>query len=568
MRYRLRPSPRIALVAVATATLLTTALVPVAASAAPTAVDPSVQRAPAAPAAPVAWAPCPVEDPEFPPPETAECATVAVPLDYDRPRRATLDVALARIPATSPEKRIGSLFINPGGPGGSGIDVVLGLGPFLPEGLRAQFDIVGFDPRGVARSTPLRCFRTFEESLTAFAPIAYPETPPEEDLWIAADRRLEQACDERAGAVRDHMSTGDVARDMDLLRGAVGDRKLTYLGLSYGSILGQTYANLFPDRVRALAIDGVLDPREWAGRGRAARTVPTGTRLGSADGSQATLGEFFRTCDAAGPDCAFSGDSAARFADLGARLKAEPLEITDEFGTFLFTYNDLIGFTLSALYAPVIWPDLALLLADLEAGVSAQEIGAGLATLRTKLGIARAEEPQEEYPNFVESFPGVFCADTRNPRDYRYYRRAADAAEERSGYFGRLWNWQGSVCAEWDRSAQQDRYAGPWRTRTSNPVLVVGNSFDPATPYEGALAANRLLRNSALLTYTGWGHTAFMTGSACVDAAVTAYLVTSIAHDQVCDDRPDPFGLVAASAAPVTGVVAANLPPGVREALR
>ena len=212
----------------------------------------------------IAWQPCN---------EQFQCATVRVPLDYDRPRSGTISIALARLPATDPAHRIGSLFLNPGGPGGSGVDFLFGAGPFLyTDEVRARFDLVGFDPRGIIRSNPLRCFNSPEEWEPYFVPFAFPLTREEEQAWIAGDRYLLRACDRKAGRIIDHMSTANAARDLDVLRAEVGDRRLSYAGVSYGSYLGVTYANLFPKRVRALVVDGVLDPIAWStGRGAEAR---------------------------------------------------------------------------------------------------------------------------------------------------------------------------------------------------------------------------------------------------------------------------------------------------------
>jgi pimeloyl-ACP methyl ester carboxylesterase len=264
-RHRLRRVVLAALVAVLAATLFT---VPSA-----TASPPPTSGTGSAAVPRLDWGSCAAEGEGL---EAFQCATAVVPLDYDRPKGRQITVALARLPAADPSRKIGSLFLNPGGPGGSGVDFLLGAGPFLySDEVRARFDLVGFDPRGIIRSTPLRCFDSLEEAEAAFfTPFQFPVTRAEERLWIQTDRAVARACAERGGPILDHMSTANVARDMDLLRRAVGDAKLTYAGYSYGSYLGSTYANLFPTKVRALVVDGVLDPVAWStGRGDQASTL-------------------------------------------------------------------------------------------------------------------------------------------------------------------------------------------------------------------------------------------------------------------------------------------------------
>src|SRR5947209_3436309 len=325
-------------------------------------VAPAANAAPGAPS--ISWSSCNRDLGPF------ECGIVQVPLDYSDPSDAAISIAVVRLPAADPARRIGSLFINPGGPGGSGVDFALFAAPFLfSSEVRAKFDIVGFDPRGVARSTALRCFGTAKQWTPVFTPFAFPSSPEEEAVWQAADLFLDGACAQRGGKIIDHMATADVARDLDMLRAAVGDTRLTYAGYSYGSYLGVTYANLFPGRVRALIVDGVLDPIAWStGTRREGDTVPFSTRLRSDQGAQATLQEFFRLCDA-GTGCAFAPNSAQRFAALGERLKASPLQLIDPAtGQVIeFNYSLLILNTLFAMYASESWPFLPAFLAALDA---------------------------------------------------------------------------------------------------------------------------------------------------------------------------------------------------------
>ena len=304
------------------------------------------QSGAAAPQPKIAWSPCFKKAGPF------ECGTVQVPLDYDSPGSGTISLSVARLPATDPSRKIGSLFINPGGPGGSGVDFLVGAGPFLfSDEVRARFDIVGFDPRGIIRSTSFRCFGNQKQWDPYFTPFAFPMTAAEEAVWITADHYLDNACAQRGSKIGSHMSTANVARDLDALRQAVGDEKLTYAGYSYGTMIGQTYANMFPDRFRAIIIDGVLDPIAWTTGAPGQQNLPFSTRLRSDQGAMDTLEQFFVLCDAG--DCAFGPDSEQRYADLVATVKADPSVID---------YSNLIGITLGAMYDSSSWPDFAALL--------------------------------------------------------------------------------------------------------------------------------------------------------------------------------------------------------------
>jgi pimeloyl-ACP methyl ester carboxylesterase len=471
-----------------------------------------------------------------------ECGAVRVPLDYDSPKGASISIAMIRLPATDPGRRIGSLFLNPGGPGGSGVDFALFAGPLLySDEVRARFDLVGFDPRGIARSAPLRCFGNEKQWEPYFTPFAFPRTPGEEAMWAAADRYLISACDRRGGAIAEHMSTANVARDLDLLRQAVGDERLTYAGYSYGSFLGVTYANLFPDNVRALVVDGVLDPVAWTtGAGGEGDAVPFSTRLRSDAGARETLDEFFRLCDAG--TCAFGPDSEERFRALAEELKEAPLSVKLPDGTTeLVDYPDLVAMTLTALYDSSSWEGYARLLADMDSQRNLARIGVRVRSyLHRPLFVA--EQGYRRYPNLVEGFPGVACSDSDNPSSYDVWSDAGAEADAEFGYFGRIWTWASSLCAEW-YAADRDRYTGPFTAKTANPVLVVGTRFDPATRYEGAVAVAGLLPNSRLLTVNGWGHTSLFISS-CADQVVSRYLLAVVTPPPgtSCDQSFTPFG--------------------------
>jgi pimeloyl-ACP methyl ester carboxylesterase len=496
--------------------------------------------------------------------EGFQCATARVPLDYDHPRGPTISLALIRLPAGDPSRRIGSLILGAGGPGESGVDLLRRVGRFVgSEEVRARFDLVGFDPRGIIGSTPLRCFDTLAEAQAAQAPFPFPVTAQQERSWVRSDRTIARACAQRGGPILDHMSTANVARDLDLLRQALGDRRLTFFGVSYGSYLGATYANLFPGKVRALAVAAIVDPIAWAtGRGDQARTQPVFNRLHSAQGASATLLEFFRLCDRGGPNCAFSqGDPRRRYAALARRLLAEPAQLPDG----PVTYADLIGFTFLSLYDPEEWPLLAELLQQLDTLTRPQAAAAARQALDARLGTSQ----QQDYPNEVEGRPGVMCSETDNPDRIGAWTRAADAADRRSPYFGRLLTWSSSICQPWP-GRDPDRYTGPWTKRTSNPVLIVGGRFDPATRYQGAVTLARLLPRSRLLTLDGWGHVS-LPKSSCINDHVSRYLLTTRVPPPgtVCQPDVVPFAQPALQAQTSSGPAewTVGVPPVLRRAV-
>ncbi|SDP35567.1 alpha/beta hydrolase [Lentzea jiangxiensis] len=476
-----------------------------------------ITGAPAAQATPghavpkIAWAACGPEHPGF------ECASVEVPLDYDDPRGATTSVALARKPATDGARRIGSLFLNPGGPGGSGVDFALGAGDTLSANLQGRFDIVGFDPRGIGRSDPLHCFASEEDRGKFFEGIpGFPYRAEQERPFFDRYRSLGPECRDDQKIAR-HMSTADVARDMDLLRRAVGDAKISYLGFSYGSFLGATYANLFPRNIRALVIDGVLNPELWSS-GRQVESDRIATKE--------EFREFLRNCDEA--RCVFGPRSEKRWDALLDSVRAKPIEL----GGQVFTYDAVINAAIGAMYSPSDWPDAAAFFDQLS---------------DASLGLSVTAEP--DYPNGFDSYNGNVCADIGFPRSFSAYQAVSRYAAAGSE-FGPAWWWGNAACANWPTNP--DRHTGPWHTRTSAPVLVVGNHFDGITDFRGAQAANRQLAGSRLLAYAGWGHTAYGV-SKCATDHTNAYLLngTLPAAGTVCPANPNPFLPSVASAEPL-----------------
>lgn len=449
----------------------------------------------------VQWSPCFQEVTEAT--GTAyECTLINVPLDYDSPSGGTIALSLVRIPASHPAIHRGSLFLNPGGPGGSGVDFTLFFGPFAPfvwGDVATQYDIVGFDPRGIGRSTALKCFGNLNQAVEALPPLPFPFVEEEIPLFEAADSLLDDQCDQRGNKVLEHMSTANVARDLDRLRQVLGNEYTNYVGISYGSYLGQTYANLFPDKVGAFVIDAILDPIAWA---NVDADVPFSVALRSDAGAQATLEEFLRQCEAADPgNCPLAPNAGERLDDLLERLRQGPILITDPSTgeTFPYIYQFAVIDLLLGLYNAPGYADVAAFFAFLESQADPATLGLARAEMQESVGLT-AKRGFPNYPNFVEGFPAVACEDTTNPTGgHDLWFEAGKTATDSFGIFGEAWAWASGPCAVWS-SFDDDVYKGPYDTATAHPVLVIGNLYDPATRYQGAQTANELLENSALLT--------------------------------------------------------------------
>jgi pimeloyl-ACP methyl ester carboxylesterase len=328
------------------------------------------------------------------------------------------------------------------------------------------------------------------------------------------------------------MSTTQDALDMDVLRRAVGDRKLTYFGESYGSYLGLVYANLFPGRVRAIAIDGIVDPRALAGT-PATADVPVFDRMGSAAASYRALHELLKLCQRAGrPRCSFAGaDTPARFGRLAARLQAHRLRLAAPgIKATTFTYANLIADSEHWLHDPSGYRGLFAELTDLARLTAPGGAGPGrAAVVRRLLRLHLALQPGPGYDNLLEAESGVLCTDGLSAADAASWPAAAAAADRRARYFGAYYAWVTVQCAHDTWTAQdQAVYRGPFDHRTSAPVLVIGDLWDPATSYDSAVKVARMLPNSRLVSSDSWGHEAVGT-SACVDTTLWDYLIQPLA---------------------------------------
>ena len=457
----------------------------------------------AGPAAPVEWGECETSD-DY---DVAgwECGTVEVPLDYADPSGRTITIALTRAPATDDATRIGSLFVNPGGPGGSGIETVHYLVDELPENVKARFDIVGFDPRGVGASTAVDCVD--DKAKDAEADLdPTPDTPAE--VTALANRLAEssKACAAAQGDLLPYLGTVNAARDLDRLREAVGDEGLTYLGFSYGTTLGATYAGLFADKARALVLDGATDP--------ASGMSTEGEQSTGWYGDQDFDGAFSRFAEAcqAATECAAQPGAETLLEQVRTNVEKAPIPaaaVESEDGRKL-TSGLLETGVASGLYDAASWPFLAVALKDAAAGD-------GSVMIRLADNLNR-RGPDGEWDNLFDAFRAVACADfPARPTTAEVKAELTKAAGEELPA-----DVPNPSCTGWPETAEALPAVKPVGTAT--PVLVIGTRGDPATPYDNAPAMVDRLQDAALLTWEGDGHTAFPKTD-CINAAVTGYLI-------------------------------------------
>jgi pimeloyl-ACP methyl ester carboxylesterase len=456
-----------------------------------------------------------------------QCAHVRVPLNWAHPHGSQIELKVARHLASHPGRRIGTLFASPGGPGESGFDLVANSGAELDAIGQGRFDIVGFDPRGTNGSTPIRCFRSRQALVRFWKGTRVPETTAEAKAFSHKVADLGRRCEQVSGPLLRHVSTADSARDLDYLRRLLGQRKISFLGLSYGTYLGQTYANLFPGRVRAMILDGVVDPIAWS-KGAEARLA------NGVSSSDEVFERFESLCQAAGPSrCALAVRGAVEpgIEGLMARLRRGPIPAPAAEPPGELTYGDFLLSLFEPMRSPEEWPRLAEELAAAEGG-DGSALEERARPLRSPHGWSA-----------ITTSVAIQCADGPAHRGAAEWPRVIGRLELISTMQGGVQGWwEWAPCASWP-ARDPGRYTGPWDAKTRDPVLVIGTRHDPNTGYANARRVARLLGNAVLLTHDGYGHLSFKDPSVCVERAETSYLVHLAVPRQgtVCPADRAPF---------------------------
>ncbi|GAA2987177.1 alpha/beta hydrolase [Actinokineospora diospyrosa] len=432
------------------------------------------------------WRPC-AELPEV------DCATLQVPVDWSKPRGEKIDLALARRKAADPRKRVGALVIHPGGPGPSGVEFAYAAPGWFSQDIQDRFDIVGFDPRGVGRSAPIVC----SADLIARRPSTYPTTRAGFDALARYNRELAADCRARSGPVADHADSLAVVEDLDAIRRALGEQKINYYGLSYGTLVGQQYAERYGRNLRAMVIDSNLDHSS---------TDPRKFTDGTAIAAEDSFAEFVRFCDT-NPACALHGrDVGALWDNLLSR--ADRGEITDPADPArVVSTSEIVDYALWSFYDPS-WTQLSHWLLALSEPSSA----------RTR---ALSADDATPFP-----FLPIFCQDWQiRPRTFTEYTGLLRRARELSPHMSRAFLGHDVLhgCVGLPDATNPQR-----RLNLSNApkILMLNNLHDPSTGYDWAKSLHRQTRGTTvLLTYEGWGHASYIRTN-CIRAAADRYLIT------------------------------------------
>jgi pimeloyl-ACP methyl ester carboxylesterase len=429
-----------------------------------------------------------------------DCAAVSVPLDYGDPTGKQIQLAMLRVhdDATSGPRR--DLLVNPGGPGASGVTLALGLAKQLPDTVLSHFDIVGFDPRGVGSSTPVRCVSdTRKDALNAASPDVLTAAGFAQAMQLATS--LSKACIAKYGDSLQYFNTVDTARDMDQLRQALGQDRTDYLGFSYGTELGSVYAHLYPRNVGSMVLDGAVDPL----------TSGIAQDTEQLQGFERAFGQFSDWCSAHSP-CKQLGDPASAVEKLTAAAGAAP--IPAEGDTRRATPELVITATFGALYDQKQWPTLATALITARGGDAA-----GL----LRIADSYNERFDGHYTNVADANETISCNDSRSEPSDRRIRSTAQAWARSYPVFGKWFATGLFGCRGW--TLPRTVPPKPTAPHTARTVLVLGNLHDPATPYQGAVDMARVMAHAELLSWDGEGHTSYLNGSGCIDHYVDAYLV-------------------------------------------
>jgi pimeloyl-ACP methyl ester carboxylesterase len=430
-----------------------------------------------------------------------QCARVRVPLDWARPAGDTISLAIARYPAQ--DKAIGSLLVNPGGPGVSGISYAKAAPQAFGQAVLRNYDVVGFDPRGIGGSQPVTCLP--DSQLDAYtAQDATPDDAAELATAVSETRRFAAACRQNSGPILDHVDTLSTVKDMDVIRSALGDDTLSYHGASYGTYLGAWYAQTFPWRVGRMVLDGAIDP-----------SISAQTYVaGQAEGFSRALRAYVTDCQSESR-CPLRGsvqEGLNQLAGMVASADTTPLRTSSR----PLTQQLMTTGIAQALYADQLWPALTIALTRAMSGDGTEL----LALADTYL----ERSPKGKYGQTISANPAIFCLDVPETRSPAQIKVDADELQRRFPPLGGVIGWGALTCAEWPVKAvmPREKVTAPGAA----PILVLGTTEDPATPYEWAQGLAAQLSSGRLLTWEASVHTAYHQGSDCVDKAVETYLLT------------------------------------------
>ena len=432
-----------------------------------------------------------------------ECAEMPVPLDHADPDGEVITIALVRRPARNQSARIGSVVINPGGPGGSGIEAVSYL--LFPPSVTERFDIVGFDPRGVGESTALDC-RTHLQAIYDADPTI--DEPADVDHLIDVSQKFVDECEANHGDQLPHMGTVNVAHDLDMIRAAVGDEQLTYVGYSYGTSIGQQYARLYPDRVRAMVLDGVVDVN---------RTGIEGAE-GQAEGFTRAFDAYVANCDS---QSCLPAPARSVIEQVIAAAEASPIPASaaDRPAT-----PGVVSLAMArAMYSQILWPQLTRALSDAIDGDATGLVDLADAYLQ--------REPDGSYASGFEIYFAVSCLDAEWPADSDELLAAGVDVGSRYPLWGEALVNDYVRCSLWPVDPQPLEPI-PADIEGLAPIVFISTTGDPATPYESGVRVAASVPGARLITNVGEGHTVFGNGKPCIDDTVAAYLVDLTVPEQ------------------------------------